>query len=392
MKSFRHLIRVVGGVFVMGAMLSVNTNGALAAEGASVSASTLSETSAPSQTSSPSTKVMSVRLTKGEGIGSKRTYFAEVLNGSGEAIENATLDIGGLGTDPDLRLPTTKMVLSPGSRTQYEATLRYPSDGDWVLVVRVHAPSQAVELFTEAITDTGLARESGHGSSTPSQRAILNADPTFFDRYSLTGATSGVASPKEMAHAPEEAGLAEVHETEAFDIQAPIIALLHSIGSLAWIGAVLGLVLANRIGSGAARTEITSFIARHYRTLAGGGLAVVALTGPYMVAKASAGLGNPTELLRSNLGTVYLAVFAFKLVLVAGSLLTTWRIQQALPSAEQFAKHRRLASVGSMANDDMSAYHPTTGRAFQLAEANAQIGAMILGCVVLLGQLHHVLH
>jgi hypothetical protein len=48
--------------------------------------------------------------------------------------------------------------------------------------------------------------------------------------------------------------------------------------------------------------------------------------------------------------------------------------------------------VGSMANDDMSAYHPTTGRAFQLAEANAQIGAMILGCVVLLGQLHHVLH
>jgi hypothetical protein len=333
---------------------------------------------------------MTVRLTKGDGTGKQRTYTAEVLNGDGQPIKNATLDIGGLADDPDLRLPTTKMTATAAMPEEYAASLTFPSDGNWVLVVRVHTPTQAVELFTETITGTGQIRES-HNNPSPSRRAVLKADPTFFDRYSPAGLSSGVASTS-STHSSGAVVLSDLHETDSFSVQTPIIALLHSIGALAWIFAVLGLVLANRIGSGAARTEITSFIARRYRLLAGGGLAVVAITGPYMVAEASAGLSHPADLLHSNLGTAYLAVFAFKLVLVAGSLATTWRIQQALPTTEQFAKHRRLASLGSMANDDMSAYHPTTARAFRLAEANAQIGAMILGCVVVLGQLHHVLH
>jgi hypothetical protein len=340
---------------------------------------------------SPAVKVMTVRLTKGEGTGTKRTYQAEVLDQDGQAIRNATLDIGGLADDPDLRLPTSKMTAAIANPEQYVASLTFPSDGDWVLVVRVHTPSQAVELFTETITGTGQTRESGHGSATPSRRAVLNADPTFFDRYTPAGMSSRVPADS-GDHSLSALGKSDLHESESFNVQTPIIALLHSIGALAWIFAVLGLVLANRIGSGTARTEITSFIARHYRLLAGGGLAAVAVTGPYMITAASAGLSNPTELLRSNLGTAYLAIFAFKMVLVAGSFVTTWRIRQALPTSEQFTKHQRLASVGSMANDDMSAYHPTTARAFRLAEANAQIGAMILGCVVVLGQLHHVLH
>jgi hypothetical protein len=338
-----------------------------------------------------SAKVMTVRLTKGDGSGAKRTYRAEVLDGLGQPIKNATLDIGGLADDPDLRIPTTKMAAVTATPERYTASLTFPSDGNWVLVVRVHTPSQAVELFTETVTGTGQIRGSSHDNPSPSRRAVLNADPTFFDRYSPAGSTSGAAST-DTAHDFVSTGVSGLHESDSFDVQTPIIALLHSIGSLAWIFAVLGLVLANRIGSGAARTEITSFIARRYRLLAGGGLAAVTITGPYMVARASAGLGRPTELLHSSLGTAYLAIFAFKLVLVAGSFVTTWRIQQALPTTEQFAKHQKLASVGSMANDDMSAYHPTTARAFRLAEANAQIGAMILGCVVLLGQLHHVLH
>jgi hypothetical protein len=345
----------------------------------------------PSSPQQADTKVMTVRLTKGDGSGAKRTYQAEVLNGVGQPIKNATLDIGGLADDPDLRIPTTKMIAATASPEQYAATLSFPSDGNWVLVVRVHTPSQAVELFTETVTGTGQLRGSSHDNPSPSRRAVLNADPTFFDRYSPAGLSSGAASAN-GAHDFVSTGATTLHEADSFDVQTAIIALLHSVGSLAWIFAVLGLVLANRIGSGTARTEITSFIARRYRLLAGGGLAAVTITGPYMVARASAGIDHPTELLHSSLGTAYLAIFAFKLVLVAGSLVTTWRIQQALPTTEQFAKHQKLASVGSMANDDMSAYHPTTARAFRLAEANAQIGVMILGCVVLLGQLHHVLH
>jgi hypothetical protein len=343
--------------------------------------------SVPMGTARAEQKVMTVRLTKGDGVGAQRTYEAEVLDGTGNLIPNATLDIGGLADNPDLRVPTIAMKATVADPNHYRATVTFPADGDWVLVVRVHKPTQAVELFTEAITGTGQTGNAGHANPSPSRRAVINADPTFFDRYSPGGVKTGLEAGTSVAHS----GAAVDQTDEAFSIGTPIIALVHSFGALAWIVAVLGLVLANRIGSGAARTEITKFIARRYRLLAGGGLVAVVLTGPYMVIEASAGLNHPTELLQSNLGTAYLAIFACKLVLVGGSLLTTWRIQKCLPTTEQFRKHGALASVGSMANDDMSAYHPTTARAFRLAEANAQIGAVILGCVVLLGQLHHVL-
>jgi hypothetical protein len=345
-----------------------------------------------------SSDVAGVRLTTGVGTGVERSYTAQVFDRSGRVISGATLDIGGLGTDPDSRIPTINMRADKSDPTQYSATLRYPSDGDWVLVVRVHTPTQAVDLFTESISGTGIKAVHGHGSLSPSRRAVLKADSTFFQRYAPGGSvgvsdelieTSVGQTPQHSDNSISASRLQTDHE---FDPQTVLIAALHTVGAMAWILAVLGLVLANRMRSGAARTEITGFISRHYRLLAGGGLTMAIVTGIPMVLSGSAGLAHPTSLVQSNLGTAYLAVFAFKVVLVAGSLATTWRMGRALPTVTQLSQHLRLASVGAKANDDVSTTRRDGARVYRLAETNVVIGAAILGCVVLLGQLHHLLH
>lgn len=326
--------------------------------------------------------VKTVQLGKGTGAGATRTYVASVLDKAGQPILGADLDIGGLGADPDLRVPTVPMVAVPGDST-YTATVDFPADSDWVMVVRVHAPSQAVELFSEKITGTGTVT-SYHDAATasPSRRTMAKYDPTLLSVHSPAAGT-----PSTDAHS-FGSSFAFDHR---FDFSQAVFALVHSAGAFAWIISVLGLVLANRLGPGSARNEVSRFIAHHYRMLAGGGLLLVFLTGIQVALHGSAGLNHPTELLRSRIGTAYLAVFALKMTLVIGSLVTSWRLGRALPVRRQFALQHRLASVGAMANDDTSA-HGSSSLYFRLAETNAVLGALILSCVIILGQLHHALH
>lgn len=336
-------------------------------------------------------KVAGVKLTSGVGTGAQRSYEATVFDTAGNPVAGADLDLGGLAGDPDLRVKTTKMTATTADPLTYRVTVNFPADGDWVMVVRVHAPTQAVELFSEKISGAGTAVSSHDLASNPSRRAVLRADPTFYQRYNGTSEL-GTVSPAGTAGASRHSGLAGdagsgtliLHDSE-FSATAAGFAMAHTFGALAWTVSVLGLVLANRLGSGGARTEITRFISRHYLVLAGGGLLVLVFSGVQTALYASVGLRHPTQLLDTRLGTAYLAVFALKMVLVLGSLITTWRLGRLLPTPARLLATPRLASLGAMANEDPSPF------IFRLAEANASFGALIIGCVVILGQLHHAL-
>ena len=58
---------------------------------------------------------------------------------------------------------------------------------------------------------------------------------------------------------------------------------------------------------------------------------------------ASAGLRHPSQLLNTRLGTAYVAVFALKMVLVLGSLITTWRLGRLLPTPARLLATPRVS-------------------------------------------------
>lgn len=324
------------------------------------------------------------------GSGGERTYEAD-LRVDGVPVRAADLDIGGLGNDPDLRVRTQKM---PPSGSAYRATLKFSSGGDWVLVVRAHEPVQIVELFTVKIDGIPVADHAAAAAS-PSRRAMLRLEPS----------TAGEAASAHGGSDPVIAGLAP----RTFDLEATLIRALHSLGAMAWLVSVLGLVLANRLGPGWGRDQLTSFIAQRYTVLAGVGLGVVVLTGFVNMQRSSAGLLRPTELLRSGLGTAYLCVFAVKMIAAVASLLTSAKIGRLLsgrgygtrsassafaPTSFAVTAFPAEAVPGTVTP---SAAPPTMtassqAQLFRLAETNVAIGAFILVAVAVLGQLHPLLH
>ena len=325
-------------------------------------------------------RAQSVSLESIEGQGGRRTYIASVFDSEGQLIGNADLDLGALGSDPDLRVPTVAMPMSADK--SYRVNVVIPANGDWVVVVRVHSPTQLVELFTDKVDDSSAA-DLGHSASSFSRAAVVKADPTFFERYSLSqGSTVGDLHTAGV----ESASTLHVGETSrALDPTGVISMLAHSAGAIAWLLAVLGLVVANRVGPGVARNELLNFVAVRYRLLAGGGLLVLLVTGLINIDRSSNGLLHPRTLLDSNLGTLYLAVFCFKLVLFAASLVTTRRIDRIVNSSDggfTVATNRTAGSVDVAKHTIL----------LRLAETNLMLGASILVAITLLGQLHQALH
>jgi hypothetical protein len=393
-----------------------------AAAAGAATATTAPNVPSPKQHSATATSdsaiVKSVKLTVGSGTGAFRSYKATVLDADGNPITGAKLDIGGLGAEPDLRVKTTDMVVSPTDPTVYTAKIEYPSDGDFVLVVRVHEPSQAVELFTDNIVGAGAAP--GHHDLTPSRSAVLKADPTFYRRYdpsksatnavsapntnsnlsAITAGSSGSGTDESLphSHAGQEGSqrltdgpVVTSTSSHAFDPNKVLTSLLHSAGAAAWMLAVLGLVFANRLGPGVARSALTELVSRNYALLAGLGLLTVTVTGAAKVVSSSAGLTDPRQLVESTLGTAYLAVFGFKMCLAIGSMALSWRIGRLLPTGRQIRTQGKLLSVGAHANTDLSAFEQSA-RAYRLAETNAMISGLIIACVAILEQLHFGLH
>lgn len=332
-------------------------------------------------TASPSTPRISVRLRRESITTQGQVFVADVLDSQNRAITGADLDIGGLGDDPDLRVRTTDML--PEGQA-YRATLDFPADGSWVLVVRVHAPAQLVELFTVDVR--GVAETSFVSPSRTAFRALqgdsamAHGDQAHGDQASLRGVSDptlgiGVASHKPVGR---------------LDLGGVLAMMAHSFGAVAWLSATLCLAFVGRIGPGADRRRITTKIARHYPLLALGGLALLLATGFTNIDRSSPGLSTPSELLSSSLGRMYLGLFLFKMFLVVGTIITTWKIREMLPTRVSLIRQANLASVGAQANDDIA---DGTGPAlFRLAEVNALFGVAIIGIVALLNQLNHALH
>ncbi len=380
--------------------LSIIALGPLFALQANVLAAT-ANASSPNGQQTPTTRapksqvVTGVRLSETGTFGSTHTYEVLVSDRDGTPVVGAELDIGGLQADPDVRVPTTAASPTsvPGS---YQVSIAFPADGDWMLVVRVHSPTQAVELFTETITGAGGLPSHSDAANSPSRRALRAADPTFNARYSpSTNGNAGTQSPQFLAsHDATNSSFASetLHDTttHSFDLSSTVIVLFHAAGAGAWLVAVLGLVFANRLKVATVQNALLHFVARRYSQLAGGGLAVVTVTGLIVSLKASAGLAHPERLANTNLGIAYLAVFGLKMVLVAGAMFTSRRIGVLMPTSRQFSRHKRLASVGAMANESPDAV-PNVRAIFRLAETNMILAVTIIGCVAILGQLHHAI-
>ena len=364
--------------------------GAVAFAVALVGPASTAAAAATAGTATTDTAKPTLTLREVAGTGGERTYEADLRVG-GAPVNGADLDIGGLGNDPDLRVPTKKM---PAEGSAYRATLRFSSGGDWVLVVRAHAPVQIVELFTVNIDGIPVADHAAARAS-PSRRALLRLDPP----PSREAASAHVGSGTVVAP-----GL-----PRTFDLEAALIRALHSLGAVAWLVSVLGLVLANRLGPGWGRDQLTAFIRQRYTVLAGVGLSVVVSTGLINMQRSSAGLFQPAELLRSGLGTAYLCAFAVKMVAVVASILTSARIGRLLSG--RGSETRSAAGGFTPASFAVTAFPaeavpgtvtPSAGpptmtassqtRLFRLAETNVAIGAFILIAVAILGQLHPLLH
>ena len=337
--------------------------------------------------------VTGVRLETSHDAAGNYTYTATVVDANGTAVQGASLDIGGLAADPDIRLPTTDMTVTKDPK-QYSATVRFPAKGDWMLVVRVHEPTQLVDVFTERIDAAPIAGSHHDLASNPAKRAVLANDPTFYDRYDpynpVPGMSTGSLGSTEAGTDPGHAHGAGVVAGEAtvahgFDFSVTALVVLHSAAAVAWLLSVGILALANRFGPGSGRNEAIHFVSQRYRLLAGGGMLAAVLTGVVMAQKASAGVLHPTRLLASPLGTAYLAVFAVKMLLVAVSFVTTLRLGRILAPRSALVRRPVLASLGAAADDGPDR------RVLVLAELNLVSAALIMACVAVLGQLHHAL-
>jgi hypothetical protein len=372
---------------------------------ASICVSSLGNSAAASTESGD---VASVQLRSTAGTNGQRTYIADLRDSAGSPVTSATLDIGGLGTDPDLRITTTPMKLFPADQS-FRATVNVPANGDWVLVVRVHKPSTMVELFTERIEGiTGLGVEgSGHsGSGSYSQKGLLTADPTFFDRYQGMGsapATAGADSSlvaKRHTDAYNVRNLAEgARETDTqLNMIGVAASTFHSLAALVWITAILGLMLAGKVGSSSLRSELVNIISSKYHLLAGGGLLVVGITGVMNIEHNSPGLLQPTELVQTNLGMAYLAVFGFKIALFIASLITTLQIGKLIRGTLQnsgtlFSPQGGAIGAGVTFTTRIYAIQvEAQSRVFHLARTNALLAGAIVIAVTVLNQLHRLIH
>lgn len=325
-------------------------------------------------------------LTK-TGNGAVRTYYVTLYDAAGNPVDGASADLGGMSDNPDYRARTVDMVAT-GTPGEYKATLEFPADGAWVLVMRTHLPAEWVELFYDDVT--GAAVKTGDHVETQSQRALLENNPDFYEIYGGTpGQSSGAAAGEPAAHADAAAtpvAGATAHE-EGFELVPLLLMLAHALGAAAWLGATIGLALAARLSPGPGRRQVLDWVSRNYGRLCGYGLVTVVVTGLYATQAASAGLAHPSRLLATGLGTAYVCVFALKMVFVAAALWQTRRIARALsPRAHHSDAVAALPAVGlgAMVADAREAVLP-------LADVNVVFAGVILACVAILNQLHHTL-
>jgi hypothetical protein len=320
-----------------------------------------------------------------------------VVTRDGKPVTDANMDIGGMGADPDLRVPNTQLEPIKGQPGRYTATLDYPASATWVLTIRSGGSLNQVDLFTEEIT--GVADITG-GHDSPSRRALRAIDPQFGARYDPSRLTPGepLTAAEQAAYnanaAVNHGGGAASTSHVTYDVNGNVVptkfdpmlllwSFVHTLGAATWALTVFGLVVANRVGIGATRARLVGIISQRYFLLAAGGLSAVLLSGVTLAKNSPLGPGL-VELKATGLGLAYLLVFTAKMTLVGAAMITSARIGVMLRRMP--APAWRLRSLAAAANDDDAA------KVLKLAEANAVFVVLILGCVVALNNLHHLIH
>ena len=338
--------------------------------------------------STPIPDRVDVMLLLAEQSRATRTYVASVTS-KGQPVAGAKLDISALSDDPDLRVPTTPFASIPGEPGRYSARIEFPSNGTWVLTVRGSGSIDQVDMFTAKITTAG---DRVH-VLTPSRRSLAAIDPTFGARYDPTRLSPGsplsasevaTAQAASVGHGGTTVVDHSVIAGGGFEPMTLLWAFLHVAGIVAWLSAVLGLVLANRVGVGRSRTRLVQFVTERYVLLAGGGLLTVLVSGVTLAHGTPLVTSDGAPIAATGLGLAYLLVFSVKMTLVAAAAVTTVRIGlllRALP-----APVWTVRSLGAAADEQRPA------RVFRLAETNAALVVAILTCVVLLNNLHHAIH
>ncbi len=317
--------------------------------------------------------------------GPTRTYRATAYDKQGRPVKGAVLDIAGLSDDPDVRVATKPMVAI--SATSAQATVTYPAPGSWVVVVRVHAPSQYVHLGSEDIT--GVA-ESVAAHNTPSRQALEAISPNLGAR--LTAAQNGTAVAVGTGHSAAVA-VADDHElnsaTGVTSLAEDIgFSILHLLGVSSWLLAIGAVAMAGRAGAFGFGPKLLGWITPRYAMLAGGGLAVVVITGIANLRRSGPEALFDGTITGTNVGRVYVGALALKMGLVAASALTSLTLGRRLISADRagtgFTLNVHQATVGYTGVIDASLS--------RLALRNVAFAAGIVGCVNVMNQASHLLH
>ncbi len=368
---------LVGGLVIAGTLL-------LAWPG-SASAQPSAETPGSSSTAGASSAVVvnKVVLTTPDE-GPTRTYRATAYDKNGRPVKGAVLDISGMSADPDVRVATTPMLSI--SSTQSQATLTYPAPGAWVVVVRVHAPTQYVHLGSESITGVAPAVAS---HLTPSRIALEAISPNLGNR--LTAIQNGTPVPLASSHGAsvdptaDHALVAPQSESLVTDIG---FALLHLLGVGAWLVAIGAVAAAGWAGATPFGRNLLAWITPRYSMLAGGGLALVAITGVSNLQRSGPeGLFDGT-IVDSTTGRLYVGALALKMALVAASVMTSVRLGSALRGEQRSV----ALTLGSGSEAVLAATGHVTAAMQRLALRNVAYAALIVGCVNVMGQTHHLLH
>jgi hypothetical protein len=127
--------------------------------------------------------------------GDTRTYVATIFDTDNRRVQNAELDMSAMTGNPDVRVATEPMAPVQGSAGKYQRTVPFPASGDWVLVIRIHAPLQFVHLVTERVDSATLPDADAH-TMTPSRQHLKDIAPDFAATYDpMTGIGSTNPQP-----------------------------------------------------------------------------------------------------------------------------------------------------------------------------------------------------
>lgn len=177
------------------------------------------------------------------------------------------------------------------------------------------------------------------------------------------------------------------------DVRNLVIRVAHGVGTLAWLGSVVLVLVALTFGSPVDRPRLLRRLWAIFRLAAVGGLLVVAASGilnaVYNTPTRPPGLLDPGTTATLPLGRVYVAMFVVKMALVAAIVAATSALWSALRRASRLSIGVTGDVTGAMTSRSPELLERRVRR---LAAMDLGLGLLVLLVVVLMGYLHVITH